>query len=122
MPRDGKSVGSQQQHESPREPHDAAGAPMQAANGGEQALGMALLLCNAMCQVLPAGRSQPLAYVWPLASRCKRKCCAVKIDEVLLQEAVRAHHQHCLRLDSRAQGGCVQQKFPNKDQLHTVSS
>lgn len=59
MPHDGKSVGPQQQRKSPREPHDAAVAPMQAANGGEQALCMALLLCNAMCQVLPAGRSQP---------------------------------------------------------------
>lgn len=80
---------------------------------------------------MPCARSRQLAdrsllaYVWSLASRCERKCCAVNIDEALLQEAVRAHHQHCLRLDSTAQGGCRQQKFPSlchKDQLHAISS
>lgn len=30
----------------------------------------------------------PLVYIWPLASRCKRKCCAVNVDEALLQDAV----------------------------------
>lgn len=67
----------------------------------------------------------PLAYIWPLASRCKRKCCAVNVDEALLQDAVRAHRQCWPRLDSTAQGGSVQQKFPNlshKDQLHAAPS
>lgn len=67
----------------------------------------------------------PLVYIWPLASRCNRKCCAVNVDEALLQEAVRANHQRCLRPDRTPQGGSMQQKFPNlslKDQLHTTSS
>lgn len=51
MLRDGKSVGSQQQHESSREPPDSAAASVQAAKGNEQALCMALLLCSAMYQV-----------------------------------------------------------------------
>lgn len=44
-----------------------------------------------------------LASIWPLALRCKRNCCAVNIDEALLQETVTTHHQHCLRLDCPAQ-------------------
>lgn len=61
----------------------------------------------------------------PLAAQCKRKCCTAEAEEALLQQAVRAHHQHCLRLESMAQRGCMHQKFPSlahKDQLHTPSS
>lgn len=63
--------------------------------------------------------------LWSLASQCKRKCCTGNVEEALLQYAVRAHQQHCLRLESMAQRGCTQQKSPrlsHKDQLHTPSS